>query len=83
MTRRQVFAEMSLFLAAAVVGVVGVGEAFRGSFGWLFVIAAATMVLARQMARVEDRWPRRKRKQRLSSPCPPDRDATPARPKEH
>jgi hypothetical protein len=60
MTRRQAFAELSLFLVAALAGVISIGQAFRGTPAWLLITAVATRVLARQMGRVEDSWPRRK-----------------------
>ena len=69
MTRRQAFAELSLFLVAALAGVISIGEAFRGTPAWLLITAVATRVLVRQMGRVEDSWPRRKhsRRQRAST----------------
>jgi hypothetical protein len=59
MSRRQAFGELSLFVVATLAGVVSIGEAFRGAPAWLLVTAAATLVLVRQMGRVEDCWPRR------------------------
>ena len=69
MSARHGLAEIVLFALAAAVGVYGLGEGLNGFFGpgqggvlWLAVAAAAMMVLARQMARVQDRWPRRTRR---------------------
>lgn len=53
-------AEMVLFLGAAAVGIYGFGRAFEGDGLWLAVSAVALVVLAKQMARVQDRWPRRR-----------------------
>ena len=82
MSVRHGLAEILLFALAATVGVYGLGEGLNGFFGpgrggvlWLAVAAAAMMVLARQMARVQDRWPRRARRMTAGSPpCadPPD-----------
>jgi hypothetical protein len=65
--RRQAYGEFIVFLAAAVAGIVGVGEASRGAAAWLFVTAAATIVVVRQMGRVQDRWPQRPRDHRRST----------------
>lgn len=54
-------AEMALFLVASAVGIYGFGRAFQGDGLWLAVSAVALVVLAKQMARVQDRWPRRRR----------------------
>ncbi len=66
MSPRQGLAEVALFLAAAAAGVYGLGEGLGALFGqgqggvpWLGVTAVALMVLARQMARVQDRAPHR------------------------
>ena len=82
MSVRHGLAEILLFALAATVGVYGLGEGLNGFFGpgrggvlWLAVAAAAMMVLARQMARVQDRWPRRTRRMAAGSPPyadPPD-----------
>lgn len=68
MSARQGLAEMALFVMAAGLGVYGLGEGLDGVFEsgqrsvlWLAVAAVALMVLARQMARVQDRSPRRAR----------------------
>lgn len=53
-------AEMALFLVASAVGIYGFGRAFQGDGLWLAVTAVALVVLAKQMARVQDRWPRRR-----------------------
>ena len=53
-------AEMALFLVASAVGIYGFGRAFQGDGLWLAVSAVALVVLAKQMARVQDRWPRRR-----------------------
>ncbi len=65
--------EAALFLASAVAGIVGLGEAFRGDIAWLAVTGVAALVVARQMGRVQDRWPRRaSHKARLHRPgCSP------------
>ena len=52
--------EMALFLVASAVGIYGLGKAFEGDGLWLAVSAVALVVLAKQMARVQDRWPRRR-----------------------
>ena len=54
------FGEMVLFLAAAAAGVYGFGRAFQGDGLWLGVSAVALIVLAKQMGRIQDRWPRRR-----------------------
>ncbi len=66
MSTRNGLHEMALFLVAAAAGIYGLGEGLAGFFepghgdvAWLAVAAVALVVLARQMARVEDRWPRR------------------------
>ena len=53
-------AEMALFLVASAVGIYGFGRAFQGDGLWLAASAVALVVLAKQMARVQDRWPRRR-----------------------
>jgi hypothetical protein len=57
--------------------VFSVGEAFRGAPAWLLITAAATIVLVRQMGRVEDRWPRRNPQRRASATRTPPRVARP------
>ena len=54
-------AEMALFLVASAAGIYGFGRAFQGDGLWLAISAVALVVLAKQMARVQDRWPRRRR----------------------
>ena len=62
---RRGLAEAALFLVASAVGIYGLGAGLNGFFGgpadpwWLAVAAVALAVLARQMGRVQDRWPRR------------------------
>lgn len=53
-------AEMALFLAASAAGVYGFGKAFQGDGWWLAISAVALVVIAKQMARIQDRWPRRR-----------------------
>lgn len=53
-------AEMALFLVASAAGIYGFGRAFQGDGLWLAISAVALVVLAKQMARVQDRWPRRR-----------------------
>lgn len=60
MNRLQGFSEMTLFFAAAAAGVYGLGRAFRGDALWLGVSAVALIILAKQMSRVQDHWPRRR-----------------------
>ncbi len=66
MSNRNGLHEMALFVVAAAAGIYGLGEGLAGFFepghgdvAWLAVAAVALAVLARQMARVQDRWPRR------------------------
>jgi len=59
MTRRHASGEVVLFVLAASAGTVGIGELYRGHVAWLVVTAFAVFVLARQMGRVQDTWPRR------------------------
>ena len=66
MNARRGVAEIGLFAVAGAIGVYGLGEGLNGFFEtgtggvlWLPVAAVALMVLARQMGRVQDRWPRR------------------------
>jgi len=67
MTRRRGIAELLLFLGASGIGIFAFGRGLAGFFGqphadpwWLPVGFAALWVLARQMSRIQDRWPRRK-----------------------
>ena len=60
MNRLQGFSELLLFFVAATAGIYGFGRAFRGNALWLGVSAVALVLLAMQMARVQDHWPRRK-----------------------
>ena len=67
MTRRRGVAELLLFLGASGIGIFAFGRGLAGFFGqqhadpwWLPVGFAALWVLARQMSRIQDRWPRRK-----------------------
>ena len=53
-------AEFGLFLAAALAGIYGFGKAFQGNGLWLAVSAVALVVIAKQMARIQDHWPRRR-----------------------
>lgn len=71
MTRRRGIAELLLFLAASAIGIYAFGRGLAGFFGnphpdpwWLPVGFAALWVLAKQMARVQDRWPRRRKQPR-------------------
>lgn len=50
-------AEFGLFLLAAIAGTYGFGKAFQGQGLWLAVSAVALVVIAKQMARIQDRWP--------------------------
>lgn len=66
MNWRHGLAEATLFLMASLAGVYGLGEGLNGFFGtgpadpwWLAVSAVALIVLARQMGRVQDHWPRK------------------------
>lgn len=52
-------AEFMVFLLAATAGTYGFGKAFQGQGLWLAVSAVALVVIAKQMARIQDRWPRR------------------------
>lgn len=67
MTRRRGIAELLLFFFAAGIGIYAFGRGFAGFFGmphadplWLPVAVAALWVLAKQMGRIQDQWPRRK-----------------------
>jgi len=64
MTGRHASGEIALFVLAASAGTVGIGESYRGHIAWLAVTALAVFVLARQMGRVQDSWPRRDRPRR-------------------
>lgn len=59
--------EMVLFLAAAAAGVYGFGRAFQGDGLWFGVSAVALVILAKQMGRIQDRWPRRRAVSRTHS----------------
>lgn len=58
--------EMGVFVAASAVGIYAVGNAFSDLFGsaagislgWFAIAAIAILVLAAQMGRVHDAWPR-------------------------
>ncbi len=62
MNPRRGLAEIGLFVLASGLGVYGLGEGLNGFFEpgrgggvlWLGVAAVALMVLARQMARIQD-----------------------------
>jgi hypothetical protein len=67
MTRRRGIAELLLFLAASAIGIYAFGRGLAPLFGrrhgdpwWLPAGFAALWVLAKQMGRIQDRWPRRK-----------------------
>ncbi len=86
MNARRGLAEIALFAAAAVLGIYGLGvgldgffEPGQGSVLWLGVAAVALMVLARQMARIQDRWPRRGRSASGRSHFEGDRGPGPVR----
>jgi hypothetical protein len=71
MTRRRGVAELLLFLAASAIGIYAFGRGLAGFFGyphadpwWLPVGFAALWVLAKQMGRIQDRWPRRRKQSR-------------------
>ena len=71
MTRRRGDAELLLFLAASDIGIYAFGRGLAGFFGyphadpwWLPVGFAALWVLAKQMGRIQDRWPRRRKQSR-------------------
>ena len=66
MNWRRGLTEALLFLVASAVGIFGLGTGLAGFFGpgrgdiaWLGASAVALMVLAQQMGRVQDHWPRR------------------------
>lgn len=78
MTRRRGIGELLLFLAAAAIGIYAFGRGLAPVFGrphgdpwWLPVGFAALFVLAKQMGRVQDRWPRRKESRRPSGTTAP------------
>ena len=54
-------AEFALFLFAAAVGIYGFGQAFQGHGLWLAVSAVSLVVLSKQMGRIQDRWPKKRR----------------------
>ncbi len=60
MNRQRGLAEAMLFLVAAGAGIYGFGRAFQGGVLWLGVSAVSLIVLAKQMGRVQDRWPHRR-----------------------
>ena len=60
MNRWQGLAELTLFLVAAAAGIYGLGRTFQGNTLWLGVSAVALILLAKQMGRVQDHWPRRR-----------------------
>jgi hypothetical protein len=70
MNWRRGLAEASFFLVAAAAGVYGFGQTFEGHIPWLAVSLISFLLLARQMARVQDRWPRR----RPAKPPAPDHE---------
>lgn len=72
MSRRRGIAELLLFLAASAIGIYAFGRGLAPFFGmshgdplWLPVGFLSFWVLSKQMARVQDRWPRRKTSHRL------------------
>jgi hypothetical protein len=74
MTRRRGIAELLLFVAASGIGIYAFGRGLAGFFGqphpdllWLPVGFAALWVLAKQMGRIQDKWPRRKQPPRRPS----------------
>ena len=78
MTRRRGVAELLLFLGASGIGIFAFGRGLAGFFGephadpwWLPVGLAALWVLARQMGRIQDRWPRRKQPRRRPATTTP------------
>lgn len=75
MTRRRGIAELLRFFAASGVGIYAFGRGLAGFFGiphpgplWLPVGLAALWVLAKQMGRIQDRWPRRKPRRQPTTP---------------
>lgn len=67
MTRRRGIGELLLFVAASAIGIYAFGRGLAGFFGnphadplWLPVGFAALWILAKQMGRIQDRWPRRR-----------------------
>ncbi|HUY51903.1 MAG TPA: hypothetical protein VMV92_40420 [Streptosporangiaceae bacterium] len=77
MTRRRGIAELLLFFAASGLGIYAFGRGLAGYFGeggadplWLPVAFAALWVLAKQMGRIQDRWPRRKQARRRATAGP-------------
>jgi len=86
MNARRGLGEIGLFAAAAIMGVYGLGEGLDGFFEpghgsvlWLGVAAVALMVLAKQMARIQDRWPRRGRRASGRTTLERDRAVDPIR----
>ena len=78
MTRRRGIAELLLFLAASAIGIYAFGRGLAGFFGyphadpwWLPVGFAALWVLAKQMGRIQDRWPRRRKPHRQPATTAP------------
>jgi hypothetical protein len=78
MTRRRGIAELLLFLAASAIGIYAFGRGLAPFFGrshddpwWLPVGFAALLVLAKQMGRIQDRWPRRKQSRRRPAATAP------------
>lgn len=77
MTRRRGIAELLLFFAVSAIGIYAFGRGLAGFFGiphadplWLPVGFAALWVLAKQMGRIQDRWPRRKSRRQPATPPP-------------
>ncbi len=66
MARARGALELGLFFVFAGVGVYGFGRAFRGDTAWLALSAVAAYVIAKQMARVQDGWPKRVSRQHPS-----------------
>jgi hypothetical protein len=80
MTRWHGIAEMLLFLTASAIGIYAFGRGLAGFFGhahpqplWLPVAFVCLWVLAKQMGRVQDRWPRRKANRRSQATDTPRR----------
>ncbi|HEY5989564.1 MAG TPA: hypothetical protein VIV12_24770 [Streptosporangiaceae bacterium] len=74
MNRRRGIAELMLFVTASAIGIFAFGRGLAGFFGmphsdplWLPVGFAALWVLAKQMGRIQDRWPRRRQARRQAA----------------
>ena len=70
---RHPLAEWALFGVAAIAGVYSLGAGLGSLYGesgnllWLWVTAAALIILSMQMGRVHDLWPHRPKRERLAT----------------